>query len=77
MPYFQKSFLDLLKIVPELKLAKTGEPYDLAAKEDTAKEFLPLFAKGIRDRYLWVSLHIFVAMIGIVLMVMSILHNKF
>jgi len=64
--------MELTEIVPELKTAKTGESYALAAKRDTAKKFGTLFAKGIHDRYLWVSLHILIAMIGITLMAMSI-----
>jgi hypothetical protein len=57
--------------MPDLKTAETGSPYALAAQEATAKEFWPLFAKKIRDRYLWVMLHLLVVVIGIVLMFIS------
>jgi hypothetical protein len=63
---------ELIKIMPELKTAEDGGAYDLAAQDETAKKFWPLFAKGIRDRYLWVTLHGFVVVTGIVLMVVSI-----
>jgi hypothetical protein len=62
---------ELIKIMPDLKTAETGSSYDLAAQEATAKEFWPLFAKKIRDRYLWVTLHLLVVVIGIVLMIVS------
>ncbi len=60
---------ELAKIVPMLK---TGEAYYEGAKEATAKEFGALFAKRILDRYLWVSLHGIVAVIGLGLMTISV-----
>ena len=61
---------ELTNIVP---LLKTGEDYYDGAQEATAKEFWPLFSKRIKDRYLWVSLHFFVAVLGIGLAVVSAL----
>ena len=60
---------ELTKIVPMLK---TGEAYRDGAQAAAAKEFGPLFAKRILDRYLWVSLHGIVAVIGIGLMAGSV-----
>ena len=63
---------ELSKIMPELKTAEVGSAYAHGAQDAAAKEFGPLFAKRIHDRYLWVSLHGLVAVIGIVIMVISI-----
>lgn len=60
---------ELTKIVPGLK---TREAYDDGAQEATARKFGSLFAKRILDRYLWVSLHGFVAVIGFGLMAVSL-----
>ena len=60
---------ELTQIVPMLK---TGEAYYDGAQQATAKEFGSLFAKRIRDRYLWVSLHGIVAVMGLVLIAVSV-----
>lgn len=60
---------ELTNIVPMLK---TGEAYYDGAQEATAKKFGSLFARTILDRYLWVSLHGLVAVIGLGLMALSI-----
>jgi len=64
---------ELTKIMPELKMAEVGGDYDRAAQDDAAKAFGPLFAKRIHDKYLWVSLHAIIAVIGMVLIVVSVL----
>jgi hypothetical protein len=64
---------ELTKIMPELKTAEVGGDYDRAAQDDAAKAFGHLFAKRIHDKYLWVSLHGIVAVIGMVLIVVPVL----
>jgi hypothetical protein len=64
---------ELSKIVPELKTAEVGGDYDRAAQADAAKAFGHFFAKKVHDKYLWVSLHSIVALIGIVIIVVSVL----
>ena len=59
----------LTKVVPELE---TRDTYYKDAEEATAKEFGSLFATRILDRYLWVSLHGLVAVIGLGLIAASI-----
>lgn len=63
---------ELTKIVPELKTAAVGGEYARGARDAAANAFGPLFAKGIQDRYLWVSLHGMVAAVGIGLVVVSV-----
>ena len=60
---------ELTKIVPMLK---TGEAYYDGARDAAAEKFGSLFARRIRDRYLWVSLHSIVAVVGLGLMVVSV-----
>lgn len=60
----------LTKIVPMLKPAKD---YSDGAREAAAKDFGDLFAKRIEDRYLWVSLHVIVVVMGLALMAVSLL----
>jgi hypothetical protein len=57
--------------MPGLKTAETGSAYDLAARDHALKLFPRFIARGVKDRYLWVWLHIFILVIGIVLMVVS------
>jgi hypothetical protein len=64
---------ELTKIMPELKTAAVGGDYHRAAQDAAAKAFGPLFARRIHDKYLWVSLHGIIAVIGIVLIVVSVL----
>ena len=54
---------ELANIVPMLK---TIDAYDEHAQEAASKEFI--FARSIKDRYLWVLLHIIIASIGFGLM---------
>jgi len=63
---------ELTRIVPELRTAEAGSAYDLAARDHTMKLFPRFIASRVKDRYLWVWLHIFVVVIGIVLMVVSV-----
>jgi hypothetical protein len=62
---------ELIRIMPGLKTAETGSAYDRAARNHSVTLF-PRFIARVKDRYLWVWLHIFVAVIGIALMVMSV-----
>lgn len=59
---------ELIKIVPGLKPCET---YEQAVREKTAKEFCRMFAERIYDRYLWASLHLFVAAVGLVLFIVA------
>lgn len=59
---------ELTKIVPMLKVEAE---YSSDAQASAAKRFGSLFARRIRDRFLWVSLHGLVAVIGLGLMVAS------
>jgi len=63
---------ELTRLMPGLKTAETGSAYDLAAQDHTVKLFPRFIARRVKDRYLWVWLHIFIAVIGIVLMVVSV-----
>ncbi len=56
---------ELTIIVPMLK---TTDDYQEDAKKATLEDFSSLFAETIKDRYLWVSLHIIIATIGVGLM---------
>jgi len=59
---------ELTKIMPMLQ---TGEAYYESARDAAAEEFGSLFARQVQDRYLWVSLHGIVALVGLGLMVVS------
>ena len=63
---------ELTRIMPELKTAEAGGAYDLAAQDHSLELFPRFIARKVKDRYLWVWLHIFVVAIGIVLMVVSV-----
>jgi hypothetical protein len=60
---------ELTKIVPMLK---TGYAYENGAQEAAAEKFGSLFARTILDRYLWVSLHGIVTLIGLGLLAASL-----
>jgi hypothetical protein len=60
---------ELTKIVPMLK---TEMEYSSGAQNAAAEKFGSLFARTIHDRFLWVSLHGLVAVIGLGLMVASL-----
>ena len=64
---------ELIKIMPGLETAEESGAYDRRAKAASAEKFTPLFAERIHDRYLWVSLHGLVVVMGVVLMVVSVL----
>lgn len=59
---------ELTRIVPELK---TGRDYYGGAEEAAAARYTSLFARTIHERWLWVSLHGLVAVIGLGLMVLA------
>ena len=62
----------LTRIVPGLETAETGSAYDRAARAHTLKLFPRFIAGRVKDRYLWLWLHIFVVIVGIALMAASI-----
>ncbi len=55
-----------------VRMLKTQDTYKAHATEEASKKFTPLFAKYIKDRYLWVSLHIIIALIGLGLMLVGL-----
>jgi hypothetical protein len=59
---------ELKKLMPELE---TRYAYRNSAKADAEKDFGHFFARTLEDRYLWVSLHVIVAVIGLVLLILS------
>ena len=63
---------ELIRIVPGLETAEHESAYDRAARDHTLKLFPRFIARNVKDRYLWVWLHIFVVVIGIALMAASI-----
>ena len=63
---------ELIRIVPGLETAEHESAYDRAARDHTLKLFPRFIASRVKDRYLWVWLHIFVVVIGIALMAASI-----
>ena len=62
---------ELTRIMPGLMTAEAGSAYDRAAQDHTLRLFPRLIARGVKDRYLWVWLHVFIMMIGIALMFVS------
>ena len=62
---------ELARIMPGLMTAEAGSAYDIAARDHTVKLFPRFIARGVKDRYLWVWLHIFIAIIGILLIAVS------
>lgn len=59
---------ELVKIVPGLRM---GKDYDDSAKNAAAKEYGSLIATKIHERWLWFSLHLFVAVLGLGLMALA------
>jgi len=62
---------ELMKITPGLKPGHKDGEYAQLAREASTKKFGLLVARVVRDEYLWVSLHVVVAVIGLVLTIAS------
>jgi hypothetical protein len=63
---------ELKKIMPELE---TRHAYKNGAEAYAEEQFGHFFAKTLKDRYLWVILHVIVVVIGIVLLILSLLET--
>lgn len=63
---------ELKKIIPELE---TRHAYKNGAEAYAEDQFGRFFAKTLKDRYLWVGLHVIVVAIGIVILILSLLET--
>jgi len=64
---YQKELAEIVRML------KTGDEYKEGANEAAAKKFSNFFARKLSDRYLWVSLHVIVAVIGLGLLRVSLM----
>jgi hypothetical protein len=63
---------ELKKIMPDLK---TRHAYKDNAETHAESQFGHFFAKTVKDRYLWVILHVIIAILGAVLLILSLLNT--